>query len=237
MSAKAAASANRVRLRAGASFSKQDIAQLSAHEIGVHSLTSRNGRSQPTLPALGLGAPRTTATQEGIATFAELVTGAIDLSRLRRLALRIVAIDTAEQGADFVELFRKLLELGETPSEAVRTTMRVFRGGNVRGTYPFTKDVVYLRGLFATHTFLRKAISEHQVALIPRLFVGRLTLSDAMQLESVFEEGIISLPQYTPKWAQNLPSLAAFLAISALLDHVDLTDVELSDYRTPTLDR
>ena len=43
LSAKAAASSKRVRLRAGTCFTVDDAAQLSAHEVGVHSLTARNG--------------------------------------------------------------------------------------------------------------------------------------------------------------------------------------------------
>ncbi|MEM9072042.1 MAG: tyrosine/phenylalanine carboxypeptidase domain-containing protein [Myxococcota bacterium] len=228
LSAKAAASSRRVRLRSGTCFSEQDINQLSAHEIGVHSLTARNGRAQPKLRALSLGAPRTTATQEGIATFAELVTGAIDLARLRRIALRIRAIGLAEDGANFVELFTHLVEAGETPSEAVRSTMRIFRGGNVEGRYPFTKDVVYLKGLFAVHTFLRKAIADHRPELVERLFVGRLTLSDTLSLEDEFGS-LINTPRYTPRWAAELPSLSAFLAFSVLVDQVDLASVNLED--------
>ncbi len=226
LAAKAAASATRVRLRAGACFSEEDIAQLSVHEIGVHALTARNGRAQ-SVGALSLGAPRTTATQEGLATFAELVTGSIDLARLRRLALRIRAIALAEDGADFVQLFEALLEAGEPPTEAVRTTMRVFRGADLRGRHVFTKDVVYLKGLFAVHTFMRKAIAEHRPELISRLFVGRLTLSDTLDLEEAFADGTVAAARFVPHWAERLPRLAGFLAFSALIDHIDLEAVEL----------
>ncbi len=226
LSSKAAASATSIRLRSGTCFSRQDAAQLSAHEIGVHSLTARNGRSQPVLNVLGLGAPRTTATQEGLATFAELVTGAIDLARLRRLALRICAIGLAEDGANFIEIFNYLLEVGETPDEAVHTTMRIFRGGDVNGRYVFTKDVSYLKGLFAVHTYLRKAIAEHRPELVHRLFVGRISLRDISALDEDFGE-IIESPRYLPTWVTNLPCLSAFLAFSTLMNQVDLGKVEI----------
>ncbi|MBX3248507.1 MAG: DUF1704 domain-containing protein [Myxococcales bacterium] len=229
LAAKAAASADRVRLHAHGVFTPNDILQLSEHEIGVHSLTSRNGRAQPIVTALGLGAPRTTATQEGLATFAELVTGSIDLSRLRRLAYRVRAIHHAEEGASFLEVFEWLLSIGEPDHEAVRTTMRIFRGGDVRGRHVFTKDVVYLRGLFAVHTFLRKAIADHRPDLIRRLFAGRLTLGDCLELEEAFDDGTISPPKYIPSWAGNLRNLAAFLAFSTLSDKIDLSGVELED--------
>ncbi len=229
LAAKAAASADRVRLHTSSVFTENDVAQLSEHEIGVHSLTSRNGRAQPIVTALSLGAPRTTATQEGLATFAELVTGSIDLARLRRLAYRVRAIHHAEEGADFVEVFEWLLSIGEPEGEAVRTTMRIFRGGDPRGRHVFTKDVVYLRGLFAVHTFLRKAIADHRPDLIPRLFAGRLTLVDALDLEESFDDGTVSPPRYVPPWAANVRNLAAFLAFTTLSDRIDLAEVELDE--------
>lgn len=229
LASKAAASGKRVRIRGGTCFSKQDISQLSAHEIGVHALTARNGRAQPILNVLGLSAPRTTATQEGLATFAELVTGAIDLARLRRLAIRIRAIAMAEDGADFIQVFEHLVEVGETPAEAVHTAMRVFRGGDVSGRFVFTKDVVYLKGLFSVHTFLRKAIAEHRPELVTRLFCGRLSLGDLLALDDEFED-LITTPIRLPSWAANLPALAGFLAFSALVDRVNLDEVALEDH-------
>ena len=68
---------------------EMDIHQLIQHEGFVHMLTAINGRSQPNLGSLGLNAPRTTRSQEGLATFGELITRSIDLGRLRRIALRI----------------------------------------------------------------------------------------------------------------------------------------------------
>jgi len=228
--AKAAASSTRVRLRTGGIYTELDALQLAEHEVFVHSLTALNGRKyQPVMTALGLGAPRTTATQEGLATFAELVTGAIDLARLRRIAMRIKAIHAAEEGANIYELIDALVSWGEPPSEAVFTAMRVYRGGDPRGRHVFTKDVVYLKGLFAVHTFLRKAISEHLPEVIPRLFVGRVTLGDVLNLEEAFENGDIAEPRYVPDWAKNPHAISAYLAFSALVDHVDLHAMDLED--------
>src|SRR5690606_22983988 len=80
--AKAAAGPTRIRLRAGAAFSDYDRQQLLQHEAFVHSLTGLNGRQQPVLKSLALSSPRTTAIQEGLATFAEQITGAIDIERM-----------------------------------------------------------------------------------------------------------------------------------------------------------
>ena len=58
------------------------------------------------LNCLGLGAPRTTRNQEGIAVLAELITNSIDISRLRLIALRVMAVQGALDGADFIDIFR-----------------------------------------------------------------------------------------------------------------------------------
>jgi uncharacterized protein (TIGR02421 family) len=232
LSAKAAASATRIRLRGRTRFSQMDVDQLIEHEAFVHSATALNGRKQQKLGCLSLGAPRTTATQEGLATFAELITDAIDLARLRRIALRIRAVYLAEEGADFIEVFRFLLGAGQTENESVHSALRVFRGGDVRGRYPFTKDVVYLRGLIGVHTFLRKAIAEIRPELVSRLFVGRLTVGDTLALEEAFVRGDLQAPQYVPWWAQNIRSLAAYLSFSVMLNDIDLDRVTLDGLLT-----
>ena len=93
--AKAAAGATRIRLRHGAEFSDYDRRQLFHHEALVHSLTALNGREQPLLPSLALSSPRATETQEGLATFAEQITGSIDIGRMKRISLRIEAVAMA----------------------------------------------------------------------------------------------------------------------------------------------
>src|SRR6478735_3427794 len=75
LASKATAGSTKVRLRATALFSEADLEQLLEHEAFIHTATLLNGKHQPYLRALGVGAPRTTRTQEGLATFAEIVTG------------------------------------------------------------------------------------------------------------------------------------------------------------------
>ncbi|KAA3638592.1 MAG: DUF1704 domain-containing protein, partial [Armatimonadetes bacterium] len=104
MSAKAAAGSKRVKIREDALFSDMDFAQLLNHEALIHTLTSINGKRQP-LRSLGLGSPRTTKTQEGLAVFSELVTFSIDINRLRRVALRSQAVELALNGGNFLDVF------------------------------------------------------------------------------------------------------------------------------------
>ncbi|MDQ3031146.1 MAG: flavohemoglobin expression-modulating QEGLA motif protein [Myxococcota bacterium] len=229
LGAKATAGARRVRLRGNTQFSELDLEQLVEHEAFVHSATALNGREQPVLSVLGLGSPRTTLTQEGLATVAELATRAIDIARLRRIALRIRAIHIAMQGADFIDVFRFFLERGQSEEESVRSAMRVFRGGDVRGRWVFTKDVVYLQGMIAVHTFLRKAIATHKPFLIERLFAGRMALSDVFLLEDAFTDGLVIAPRYVPGWARNVRALAAYLAFTAVANRIDLGAIELEE--------
>ncbi len=165
--AKAAAGAQRIRLRSGAHFSDYDRAQLFHHEALVHSLTALNGRQQAQLPSLALSSPRTTATQEGLATFAEQITGSIDIARMKRISLRIEAIALARDGADFIEVFRYFDAAGQAPAESFSSAQRVFRGVPTTGGAAFTKDTVYLRGLVSVHTFFRQALQREPPAAVP----------------------------------------------------------------------
>ncbi len=236
MASKAAAGASRVRIRGATCFSTQDIAQLAEHEVFVHSLTSINGREQPVLRSMGLGAPRTTATQEGMATFAELITNAMDLPRLRRLALRVKAIQMGLDGADFIDLFRFFLAAGQTQEESFYSAARVFRGGDVRGRIVFTKDVVYLQGLISVHTFFLKAIHQGRPEYIRDLFAGRMALGDVLDLDAYFRAGAIAPPRYEPAWIKNQPTLAAFLIYSIFNTRLRLGELDLSDFSEPLPD-
>jgi uncharacterized protein (TIGR02421 family) len=225
LTSKAAAAARRIRIRGRSSYTEADIDQLLEHEAFVHAATALNGRLQP-IQSFGLAAPRTTATQEGLATIAELITGSMDLSRLRRLALRIIAVKHVVEGADFVEVFRYFLRAGQSEDESARSAARVFRGGDPHGRIAFTKDVVYLHGLIGVHTFLRRAIFDSRIELIPRLFAGRVTLGDVLRLDAAFEEGDLLPGRYITHWAADARRLAAHLSFSLILNRIKLESVD-----------
>jgi len=232
LASKAAAGSKRVRIRGRTGFSTRDIDQLVQHEALVHSATALNGRAQPLLTAMSLGAPRTTLTQEGLATVAELVTRTIDVGRLRRIALRIRATHLALEGADFIQVFEYFLAAGQSEDESARSAMRIFRGGDLRGRYVFTKDVVYLQGMIAVYTYLRKTLSVRKPERIARAFAGRLHLSDVELLEEDFESGLIVPPTYLPPWALDLPALGAHLAFAQLALRIELADLSFHEILT-----
>ena len=230
MAAKAAAGSKKVKIRGGAMFSRNDLDQLTNHEAFVHTTTVLNGKKQPLLTSMALSAPRTTKTQEGLATFSELATYSMDMNRLRRIALRVNAVQAALDGADFVDLFRFFLDAGQSLEESYQSAQRVLRGGDPAGGAAFTKDAVYLEGLALVHTFLTKAIADNRPGLIPDLFAGRLTLGDVVSLQPLFDDGTLAQPRYVPPWAQGLNRLSAYLAFSTFANRIRLERVELERF-------
>jgi len=228
IAAKASASTRVVKLRPGTAFNRYDKDQLFVHEVMTHSLTNMNGSIQPILKTLGRGAPRTVATQEGLATFAEVITGSIDLNRLQRIALRILAIDRALQGADFFETYGFFLENGQSPKESFWSAARVFRGGFPDKNIVFTKDGVYLDGLIKVHTLFRWALVNRRLDLLQLLFCGRLSIEDLFLLEPVYKSGVIVAPKYLPDWYERIEGLAGLLTFSLVSEVVH--EEELQDY-------
>jgi uncharacterized protein (TIGR02421 family) len=223
--AKAAAGATRIRLRSGAAFSDYDKHQLLEHEAFVHSLTALNGREQPQLQSLSLSSPRTTATQEGLATFAEQITGSIDIERMKRISLRIEAVAMAMSGADFIEVFRYFLDSGNPEVESFVSAQRVFRGVPTTGGCAFTKDTVYVRGLIGVHTFFRWALRQRKLRLCRLLFAGKMTLADVQRFEPMFDCGALVPPRFLPQWVSRANGLAGMLAFSLFANRIRLDNV------------
>lgn len=220
--AKAAASLSTIKLRKGTCYTKYDGLQLLVHEVLTHSLTAINGSKQSCLLVMSRGAPRTTATQEGLATFSEVVTGAIDLKRLIRLALRIIAIENALNGANFLEVFEFFLGNGQSEKESFWATARIFRGGKPEGGIIFTKDNVYLDGLLKINSLFQWALHTNRPITTHLLFCGRIAIEDIFLLEKSLEQGLIEQPFYLPPWYENIESLAGTIAFSILNTLIDL---------------
>lgn len=224
ISARATAGSNYIKIRKDARFSDHDLAQLFHHEVMIHTLTYINGHNQPTLKTLGYNAPRTTATQEGLAVFAEYINSSIELNRLKRIALRIKAIHMAENGADFIDLFQFFQQHGQNAEESYYSSMRIFRGGVAKGGVIFYKDNVYLRGLIEVSSFLKQAMHQGFIHDIALLFCGKITTDDVLQLKPVAEQGVIIDPVYMPDWAKYSSELAAHMAINDLTERFKIED-------------
>ena len=222
LSANALAGAGRIRLRRGATFSDRDVRQLVHHEAFVHVCTTLNGLEQTAFPILAGGHPGTTKTQEGMAVFAELISGSMDPDRLRRLADRTIAIQMAIEGADFVQVYRYFLERTDDPPQSFENARRVYRGGVLTGGAPFTKDGVYIEGLLRVHNFLRSVVQLGRMDCLHLLFCGKLDLGDVTAVAILAAEGLCDTPRFLPPWASDLRFLTAYLAYSSFLAQVDV---------------
>ncbi len=225
LSANALAGPRRIRLLSRACFTDKDVEQLVQHEAFVHVATSLNGHRQTDLPILAAGHPGTTRTQEGLAVFAELISGALDLDRMLRLARRVIAIQMSIEGADFLDVYRYFLSEGLEPDPAYESTRRVFRGGLLTGGAPFTKDAVYLDGLLRVHSFLLTLVAEGRTDCLRLLFCGKLDLEDVPILGRLQAAGLLRPARYLPPWADDLRYLLSYLGLTVFLNDLDLSAI------------
>ncbi len=231
LSANALASPQVIRIRRDAMFTDRDVGQLIHHEASIHVGTSLNGLSQTHLPILAASHPGTTTTQEGLAVFAEFITGSIDLDRFRRLADRVIAIQMAVEGADFLDVYHYYLNRTDDETQSFENARRVFRGGVMTGGAPFTKDIVYLYGLLRVHNFLRAMVAAGRSDCLRLLFCGKLDINDLPVLAELSAAGMCLPPKYVPAWATDVRFLLCYLAYSLFLNKIDLGQVR-KHYKT-----
>ena len=99
----------------------------------------------------------------------------IDIRRLRRVALRVIAVQMALEGADFIEL---------SASRGCRSTCgrsRSLNSANLQGWRCYRWRCIhegcwFCPGLLEVHTFLRVAIRDNRPDLAKNLFAGCLPL-------------------------------------------------------------
>jgi uncharacterized protein (TIGR02421 family) len=218
--ADAAAGSDYVKVRNGARFSPRDVDILEVHEGWVHVATSLNGQAQPVAKWLAKGPPRTTAVQEGLAALLEIFTFRTYPRRARRLNDRILAVDKAEDGASFLDVFEWFRTEGYDESECFNNTRRIFRGGVLSGGAPFTKDACYCKGIVLNYAFIRSAIQHARVDLIPYLFVGKVAQEDVPILANRVSDGVVKPPKYLPPMFRDLNGLAIWMAYSTFFSQL-----------------
>ena len=207
--ADAAAGSSYLKLRRDGQFTIADLRLLEVHEGWVHLGTSYNSRAQGICAFLRKAPPSSTRTQEGLAVLTEFVAGVATAERVRRLAQRVQAIGMAEQGADFLQVFRFIRETEPDDREAYQQTARVFRGSLPAGCGPFTKDLCYVTGLGDLVEMLK---DRRQAALLPLLFSGKTALADLPLLADFERRGWLTRPKFLPAAFDNVGDLAARVA-------------------------
>ncbi|MBY4677242.1 flavohemoglobin expression-modulating QEGLA motif protein [Marinobacterium arenosum] len=222
----ASAGGDRIKINSYARFSELDLRVLEVHEGWVHVGTTLNGRGQPWASWLSVGSPRITAIQEGLAVLIETLTFSSFPDRARRISDRVVAIDLAERGADFIEVYRFFLERGLSEQASYKVAQRVFRGGMVEGGACFTKDLSYVRGFVETVNFIKSAILAGVPEILPMLFVGKVTLDDLPVLYEYALEGLIVQPAYLPPMFRDLNGLYTWFGFSSGMSLVNLGRVQ-----------
>jgi uncharacterized protein (TIGR02421 family) len=226
LTADAAAGANRIRIKRGRMFGQETVDYLEQHEGYVHLATTLNGRRQPILPILGKASPRAVRVNEGLAVFSEWASHTMTLRRLRRLVDRVLAIRMAEEGADFLVVYRHFLERGEPEPAAFDIARRVFRGGDLGGGAPFTKDSSYLGDFLRIYNFTRVAAKRRRMDLLCLLFAGKVTLQDIPVLSRHVLTGEVRAPRYLPPWMRYRDWLTAHMAISSFLNFLKMSGTE-----------
>lgn len=224
----AAAGSDYVKVRSGAKFSARDIDILEVHEGWVHVATSLNGQAQTVARWLGKGPPRTTTVQEGLAALLEIFTFRTYPRRARKLNDRIIAVDKAEDGANFLDVFEWYRTEGYAEEECFANTRRVFRGGTLDGGAPFTKDASYCKGIVLNYAFIRSAIRHNRADLIPYLFCGKVAHEDVPVLARRVNDGVIKAPVFLPPMFRDLNGLAIWMAYSTFFSR--LGGEETEDY-------
>lgn len=135
----------RIRVRAGASFTRRGADRLIVHELGGHVLRWANSAAQPEpLAQVPLGA--TVATEEGLAIWLESQFDLLDRQVIRTYAARVLAVHTA-QTHGIIGVVRVLLD-HMSIDDAIEIALRAKRGlvdPNAPGGA--TKDWNYLGGL------------------------------------------------------------------------------------------
>ena len=102
-------SGRKLMIASSTTMQRSRVDALLAHEVSVHLLTHFNGAAQG-LTVFRTGLANYEGLQEGLGVFAEWAVGGLSASRMRLLAGRVVAVDAMLDGAEFVEVYRGLVD-------------------------------------------------------------------------------------------------------------------------------
>jgi len=173
-------------------YSENEIGILTNHEIGVHMVTTMNGRLHP-LKIFSHGFPNNEETQEGLAVFAEYMSGNLTIKRLKKIAFRVIAVDSLSKGYNFSQTFRLLHNHYDLDREtAFGITLRVHRGGG------FTKDYLYLSGLKKIKAYYDKTGD------LSLLLTGKTTLAYEKIIRYLIDQGYAVAPRHlTDSFVEN----------------------------------
>ena len=120
------------------------------------------------------------------------MSNSLTIKRLKRIAYRVLAVDSLAKGYNFQQTFRMLRNNGMNSDDAFSVSVRVHRGGG------FTKDYLYLSGLKKVYDYHKKGGD-----LIP-LLTGKVTLEYKDTIDYLIANGYaVSSKHITDSYAEN----------------------------------
>ena len=173
-------------------FSDNEIAVLTNHEIGVHMVTTMNGLLHP-LKIFAHGFPNNEETQEGLAVFSEYMSNNLTIKRLKELAYRVLAVNSLAKGYSFSKTFRLLHNGYDLDREAAfYITVRAHRGGG------FTKDYLYLSGLKKVYDYYKQGND------LNLLLTGKVSIDYVDEIQSLINKGLaVPAKHITDSYSEN----------------------------------
>ena len=160
---------------------------LLQHEVSVHLLTHVNGDAQG-LKIFRTGLAGYEGVQEGLGVFAECAVGGLTAARLRLLGARVLVVDAMIAGAEFIEAFRLLRDLGFGSRMAFNVAARVYRSGGL------SKDAIYLRGFRQVLGLLADGSD-----LTP-FWYGKIAARHVPVIEELAARGLLQAPRSLPQF-------------------------------------
>jgi uncharacterized protein (TIGR02421 family) len=179
-------SGNRLLISRSTLMDRSRVEPLLSHEVGVHLLTYFNGSAQG-LRLFRSGLAGYEGMQEGLAVFAEYLSGGMTVERLRLIAARVVGCAMMLDGIRFEQTFSSLVDdHGFAPDDAFNLVLRLYRGGGL------AKDAIYLRGLLQLLDHLKTG-----GALDP-FWMGKISASHFSVMQELSARGFLKAPVVRP---------------------------------------
>jgi uncharacterized protein (TIGR02421 family) len=150
-------------------------------------LTHVNGDAQG-LKIFRTGLAGYEGVQEGLGVFAECAVGGLTAARLRLLGARVVVVDAMIAGAEFIDAFRLLRDLGFGSRMAFNVAARVYRSGGL------SKDAIYLRGFRQVLGLLADGSD------LNPFWYGKIAARHVPVIEELAARGLLRPPRSLPQF-------------------------------------
>lgn len=184
-------SGRKLMIASGTMMQRSRVDALLAHEVSIHLLTHFNGAAQG-LTVFRTGLANYEGLQEGLGVFAEWAVGGLPASRMSVLAGRVVAVDAMLDGAEFVEVYRGLVDgHGLKRKPAFDITTRVFRSGG------FAKDLIYLKGFQDVIGLVAAGAS------LDPFWIGKIARDHVGAIEELIQRKLVQPPLFKPEFLQR----------------------------------